>query len=175
MENVLGKKIIGYRNHYLKFKIPLTWELLAKAGFKYDTTLGYNNQIGFRNGLCHLFNPFNLNSKTKIDIMELPLAVMDTALFNLSKYTDKQAYQELNPTNSVEGLWRIIKKIIDTIEKYNGIITFSWHNNSFNCPYRTDWQKLYGKILKYGYERNAWMTSGEEVFSWCNNDRENII
>ena len=41
LERVLGKKVSGYRNHYLRFKIPDTWELLNKAGFKYDTTLGY--------------------------------------------------------------------------------------------------------------------------------------
>ncbi|MDD4248007.1 MAG: hypothetical protein PHT13_02675, partial [Methanosarcina sp.] len=29
LENVLGKKVIGFRNHYLRFKTPETWELLA--------------------------------------------------------------------------------------------------------------------------------------------------
>ena len=38
LENVLGKKVIGYRNHFLKFKVPDTWELLSKAEFKYDKT-----------------------------------------------------------------------------------------------------------------------------------------
>jgi len=44
-KKVLGKKAIGYRNHFLKFKVPDTWTLLEKAGFKYDTTFGYAMQI----------------------------------------------------------------------------------------------------------------------------------
>ena len=50
LERLLGKKVTGCRNHYLRFKVPDTWELLAKAGFKYDTTFGYDDMVGFRNG-----------------------------------------------------------------------------------------------------------------------------
>ncbi len=62
LEKVLGKKLIGYRNHYLKFKVPDTWIVLEKAGFKYDTTFGYADAVGFRNGMCHPFKPFNLHT-----------------------------------------------------------------------------------------------------------------
>ena len=62
LETVTRKKIIGYRNHFLKFKVPDTWEHLHNAGIKYDTTLGYTDCVGFRNGMCHPFKPFNLNT-----------------------------------------------------------------------------------------------------------------
>lgn len=54
LEEVLGKKVVGYRNHYLRFRVPDTWELLSKAGFKYDTTFGYSDCAGFRNGCAIL-------------------------------------------------------------------------------------------------------------------------
>jgi hypothetical protein len=38
LESVLEKEVVGFRNHFLRFRIPDTWELLSKAGFKYDTT-----------------------------------------------------------------------------------------------------------------------------------------
>ena len=59
LEKVTGTAIKGCRNHYLKFVVPDTWELLRNAGFCYDTTLGYADCIGFRNGMCHPFRPFN--------------------------------------------------------------------------------------------------------------------
>ena len=152
LEGVLGKKVIGYRNHYLRFKVPDTWELLSKAGFGYDTTFGYADMVGFRNGMCHPFKPFNLNTNKDIDILEIPLTIMDYTLFS--------NYMEQN----MEGAWEIIKLLIDTVEKYNGIITILWHNTGMV----DEKLKIYEKILKYCYEKGAWMTSGEEIWKWWN-------
>ena len=154
LEKVLGKEIIGYRNHYLRFKVPDTWGLLAGAGFKYDTTFGYDDVVGFRNGMCHPFKPFNLNSDKEIDILEIPLIVMDGALFGSVK--------------SFEGAWGTTKRLIDTVEKYNGVLTLLWHSNDFNCVFKDSWVKIYKKILEYCHDKNAWMTSGEEVYNWWN-------
>jgi peptidoglycan/xylan/chitin deacetylase (PgdA/CDA1 family) len=150
IEKVLGKKVIGYRNHYLMFKVPDTWKLLAKAGFKYDTTFGYNNIIGFRNGMCHPYHPFDLDNNQEIDIIEIPLNIMDMALFN----------------SGIGNAWDNIKKIIDNVEKFNGVLTILWHNNIFNCPFRKDSSKLYNKLLSYCHGKNAWMTSGDEILEW---------
>ena len=150
LEKVLGKKVIGYRNHNLRFKVPDTWALLENAGFKYDTTFGYAGCAGFRNGMCQPFKPFNLNTNKEIDILEIPLTIMDVTLYN---------YMKLD----MEGAWKITKLLIDTVENYNGIITILWHNNTYMV---NDKLKLYEKILKYCYEKKSWMTSGEEIWKW---------
>lgn len=152
LEKVLGKEVIGYRNHYLRFKVPDTWKLLSEAGFKYDTTFGYDTMVGFRNGLCHPFKPFDLNSDDEIDILEIPLVIMDVALFGSVKSSNET--------------WNTTKKLIDTVERYNGVLTLLWHNNVFNCPFREKWDVLYEKILRYCRDKNAWMTSGEDVLGW---------
>ena len=149
LEGVLGKKIIGYRNHCLRFKVPDTWELLSKAGFKYDTTFGYADCVGFRNGMSHPFKPFNLGTNKEIDVLEIPLTIMDCTLFD---------YMKLD----MEGAWEITKLLIDTVEKYNGVITILWHNTYM----LDDKLKFYEKILKYCHEKKAWMTSGEEIWKW---------
>lgn len=56
----------------------------------------------------------------------------------------------------------LAKLLIDTVEKYKGIITILWHNT---CMVN-DKLKFYEKILKYCYGKSAWMTSGEEVWVW---------
>ena len=152
LEDVLGKKVIGFRNHYLRFNVPDSWELLSKAGFKYDTTFGYSDMIGFRNGMCHPFKPYNLNENREIDILEIPLVVMDGALFDVA--------------TSFDDAWKHTKYLINTVEECNGVITFLWHNSVFDWPFRTSWKILYENILKYCYEKNAWMTSGEEIYRW---------
>lgn len=154
LEEVLGKQILGYRNHYLRFQVPDTWELLAQAGFKYDTTFGFNDEVGFRNGLCHPFRPFNPARDQEIDILELPLNIMDCALMELAA-SEKKA-------------WEIALELIDTAAEHHGVLTLLWHNNSFHYPPRRGCQNLYEKILEYGAQKNAWMTSGEEIWRWWN-------
>lgn len=151
LEKVFNQKIIGYRNHYIKFKVPITWELLKESGFKYDTTFGYADCVGFRNGLCHPFNPYNLNTNKYIDIWEIPLTIMDSTLEN---------YMGLN----IKNAWKITKMLIDIVKKYGGVITILWHNTSMFG----EKLQLYKKILQYCREENAWMTSGEEIYQWYN-------
>jgi len=149
LEKVLHKKIVGYRNHYLRFKVPETWEYLHDAGFLYDTTFGYADQVGFRNGMCYPFKPFNLESGKPIEILEIPLNVMDRTL---------ERYMSLD----IPGAWELLKKLIDSVEQCNGVLTLLWHNNDLVG----DKRYLYEKILKYCAEKNAWLTSGEQISAW---------
>jgi peptidoglycan/xylan/chitin deacetylase (PgdA/CDA1 family) len=146
LEKVTRKPVLGYRNHFLRFRIPDTWEYLRQAEFRYDSTFGYADCSGFRNGLCHPFRPYNLNTGQEINILELPLVIMDRAL---------DRYMSLDE----ETRWDIIKNLIDATEKCHGVITILWHNT---CMYG-QWNILYDKILRYCDKKNAWICSCEEV------------
>jgi len=151
LEKLLNKKVIGYRNHFLRFKVPETWEYLHEAGFLYDVTFGYADCVGFRNGMCHPFKPFNLKTGKNIEILEIPLTIMDVTFIH---------YMRLDKRKS----WEITKKIIDTVMQYNGVLTLLWHNAYLIGEQR----KFYEKILSYCAEKNAWMTNGEEILKWVN-------
>ena len=149
LEQVTHHSITGCRNHYLKFTVPDSWELLRNAGFHYDTTLGFADCTGFRNGMCHPFRPFNLITGKPIDILEIPLIIMEDTFEYYMKYDLRRA-------------WALSKKLIDTVIQYQGVVTLLWHNKSFSG----DQKKFYEKILKYCAEKNAWMTSGENIATW---------
>ena len=148
----MGKAVVGYRNHYLRMQIPDTWEYLADAGFSYDTTLGYSDCVGFRNGMCHPFKPYNLRTGLEIGINEIPLTLMDTTLFEFLKL-------------DLGTAWNLTQQLIDTVERYNGVLTVLWHNTRFSG----DMARFYEKILKYCAEKNAWMTCGADIVDWSNN------
>ncbi len=152
LENALGKKVIGYRNHFLHFKTPYTWEIASNAGFKYDSTFGYADCAGFRNGMCHPFKPFNLNTGKEIDIWEIPVNFMDCTLL--------RDYMRLD----VEKSWALIKRTIDNVERYNGVVTIIWHNNFMYGKYLD----LYKKILDYSFKKDAWLCSADELYEWVN-------
>ena len=102
--------------------------------------------------MCHPFKPFNLNTNKEIDILEIPLVIMDMTLYD--------TYMRLDNHTA----WILIRKIIDTVEKYNGVLTILWHNTYME----KDKLKMYNKILQYCFDRNAWMTSGESIERWWN-------
>jgi len=155
LEKILNKEVIGCRTHYLKFKVPDTWEILFEAGFKYDTSFGYADSVGFRNGCCHPFYPYNLDKQTTIPLLEIPLTIMDVSLFE---------YMRLD----VQSAWSLIKQLIDTVKKNNGVITILWHNGwkSYG-DIKTDLM-LYEKILKYCSNNNAWITNAKEIYDFWN-------
>jgi peptidoglycan/xylan/chitin deacetylase (PgdA/CDA1 family) len=149
LEQIVNKKVTGYRNHYLRFRVPETWEHLCSAGFLYDTTFGYAECIGFRNGMCHPFRPYNLATQQEIDIIEIPLTIMDRSL-------------DFHMKIDLFRAWELTKRLINTVAECNGVITILWHNNTFIGEQR----KFYEKILRYCSEKNAWMTNGEEIAKW---------
>jgi peptidoglycan/xylan/chitin deacetylase (PgdA/CDA1 family) len=154
LEAVLGRSVTGYRSHFLRFRVPETWEHLSRAGFEYDTTLGYADCAGFRNGMCHPFKPFDLRTGRQVDILEIPLGLMDNTLDQYMRLDTRKA-------------WEVSRHLIDAVERCHGVITILWHNTSMFG----EQLKLYEKILGHCRERGAWMTSGAEVCSWS---RKNV-
>lgn len=150
LEEVTRKPVTGCRNHYLKFIVPDTWELLAGAGIEYDCSLGYGDCAGFRNGMCYPFKPYNLNTGKTIEITEIPLVIMDSTLFD--------SYMRLDDS----GAWDVTRHLIDAVAGCHGVITLLWHNTTLIG----DQIKFYEKILNYCAAKNAWMTSGEQISKW---------
>ena len=87
---------------------------LDRAGFSYDSTVGYNETIGFRAGTAQAFKPFQAER-----MLELPLHIMDTALFYPSymNLSSKQAEKAIDP-------------LIENVARFGGALTINWHDRS---------------------------------------------
>jgi peptidoglycan/xylan/chitin deacetylase (PgdA/CDA1 family) len=161
LEKASGIKVVGVRNHLYRFQLPGTWDVLSEAGFSYDSSLGYYDMIGFRNGTCHPFKPYNLTDQKTMDIIEIPPCVVDITLFSYMKCNVKEA-------------WNYIKNLIDVVEALDGVLTVLWHNWTFSYPvsyaglFGKEWTKLYEKILSYSYEKHAWLTNGKNITDFVN-------
>ncbi len=159
MEKIIGTSLLGVRNHVLRFQTPQTWSILADAGFGYDTTYGYIDMIGFRNGLCHPFMPYNVETDQPIDILEIPLNIQDWTISFIMKNNPDQA-------------WILIKQLIDTVKRYHGVLNILWHNWTFSYPtsigtmFEKEWTRMYEKILQYATENNAWITDCKNFYEY---------
>lgn len=153
LEKVVRHPVVSYRNHFLRFRVPDTWEILREAGLKVDSTLGYADCCGFRNGMCHPFVPFNLATDRPIDILEIPLVVMDLSLFARMSLDQAKA-------------WDLFTRIAATVERYQGVLSVLWHNTCIYGEYRS----FYENILNHCRAKGAWMTSAAEIERWWNED-----
>lgn len=84
LEAVAETKVEGLRHHYwhLGHTNPQrTLQAHADAGFAYDASLAHDRVMGFRNGVAWPFNPWNPESGTDVDTVQLPTAWMDEHSF----------------------------------------------------------------------------------------------
>ena len=72
--------VAGIRYHYLRCLYHETLAYVEQAGFAYDTSLAFAEHEGFRCGISSPFHPYDLGNERPRELVELPLAIMDTSL-----------------------------------------------------------------------------------------------
>jgi len=113
------------RQHYLNFNIPKTWQIQEDCGLKKDFSMGYESKEGFRCGTCKEFRVFNILTRKKLKLKEVPLIVMVSTFVS---------YQKISP----DKMYRKMKKLILETKKYRGNFVFLWHNS---CVTGKPWNK----------------------------------
>ena len=146
---------LGVRMHWLCFdqQSPLT---LEKAGAAYDSTVGYNETVGYRAGTTQAYKP--LAAKR---LLELPLHVMDTAMYYA-------AYLDLSPR---EGK-ALLGRMVDNAERLGGCLMINWHDRSL-APERL-WDVSYRELLQDLKTRGAWFATAGQAVGWFQKRRSAI-
>ncbi|MFC1925709.1 polysaccharide deacetylase family protein [Chloroflexota bacterium] len=143
----------GCRQHNLRWKTPNTWRVIEMSGLLYDTTVCFADHAGFRCGICHPFQPFDILERRRLEIWELPLTVMEVSLQN-------PEYQGLSPENAYS---RTVK-LIEIVKKHNGLFVLLWHNSSFDpLGGWAGWKNVYENLLEYVAAQNAFVGSGRDI------------
>jgi hypothetical protein len=153
VQKITGTTETGVRMHWLYFdsQAPLT---LEKAGFSYDSTVGYNETIGYRAGTAQVFKHPNVDS-----LLELPLHIMDTALFYPS-------YMNLSDDRARDAML----PLIENVTRFGGVLTINWHDRSLG-PERL-WGDFYVTLLNNLRARKPWFATAAQTVSWFRNRRE---
>ena len=147
IRRVTGIQELGVRMHWLYFDSG-TPDSLDLAGAEYDSTVGYNETIGFRSGTTQVYKPLGATR-----LLELPLHIMDTALFF-------PAHLHLTP----DGADRRINEILNRVEECGGIVTINWHDRSIAAE--RHWEQTYIRILDNIRSRNVWTASARDIVRW---------
>jgi len=124
----VGIPITGGRQHYLRWKTPLTWRLWEQEGLAYDATLGYSKVAGFRCGTCLPFKPYDIENEREMSLWEWPLMFMD-GTYSLSWG---------------EGT-KVLDRLAHECSRYGGVLVLLWHN--------TNWSDIYARPVRDLFQR----------------------
>ena len=144
---ITGATEIGIRMHWLYFGLEAP-RLLERAGFSYDSTCGYNETIGYRAGTTQVFKYVGVDH-----MLELPLHIMDTALFYPSymNLTNEEARVATEP-------------LVKNATRFGGVLTVNWHDRSLG-PERL-WDRPYVHLLDDLRDRSPWFATASQAVSW---------
>jgi hypothetical protein len=125
LEVILDTKITESRQHYLRLKMPETYQILNSQGIQMDYTMGYAESCGFRAGTARPFPWFNLSVNHPSNLILQPFCYMDGTL---------NEYMKLTPA---EALLKV-KELKSLVTKYGGNFCFIWHNETIG--FRHHWK-----------------------------------
>ena len=156
IRRLAGVSAIGVRMHWLYHnqESPIA---LENAGAAYDSTIGYNDTVGYRAGTTQVYKPLQVSQ-----LLEIPLHIMDTALFYRSYLglSSRQARKRLS-------------RMLNNAERFGGCLTINWHDRSL-APERL-WDTCYCEMIQDLRSRGAWFSTTAEAVSWFRKRRSVVF
>lgn len=150
---VTGASSVGIRMHWL-LRDANTPCFLETAGYAYDSTVGYNETVGYRAGTTQVFRPLDARV-----LLELPLHIQDGALFYPQRLDLSEADAEQR-----------CRELIANATRLGGVLTVLWHDRSHG-PERF-WGDFYVRLLDTLKSSDAWFGTASQVVGWFRRRRE---
>lgn len=119
LDQITGSNNCLSRQHFLKLKLPTTYEILASIGIKEDYSMGFADAYGFRAGTAFSFNFYNLKTDSESELRIYPISYMDGTLNQYLKH-------------SIEESISIVQQLKSEIKHVGGLFIPLWHNDTIN-------------------------------------------
>jgi hypothetical protein len=143
---------LGIRMHWL-LRNAETASILDESGYLYDSTVGYNETVGYRAGTTQVYRPHGARR-----LLELPMHIQDGALF----YPSRLGLSEQEADTRCQRLIAITRQL-------GGVLTVLWHDRSHG-PERF-WGDFYVRLVGALRSSNAWFGTGSQVVGWFRHRR----
>ena len=152
LSEIFDNPIEGIRPHYLDFSLPEFWA--NAGGFRYSSSIGSDKVPGFSCGVNFPLQGLDLESGEPLDILEMPIGLMDCALFSIKEKILRE---------------RAIQDIINCCNSTHGLLVLDWHSRSAYEPDFPGWFATYNAILDTARAAGAYIAPlGEIARYWRN-------
>ncbi len=140
MEQITNRPVIRTRQHFLRMKIPETYQNLIDLEVQEDYTMGYASHYGFRASTCTPFYFYDLDFEIQTPLKVFPFAVMDGTL---------NIYLNYVPAVSKSKIF----KLINEVRAVNGTFILLFHNETVSeLGNWKGWRKMYKEILEFVHD-----------------------
>ena len=152
---------VGNRTHWLLHDRD-SWGILDAAGYEYDTTFGYDDDVGYRAGTTQVYQPENTTN-----LLELPLHIQDMGLFGKSCWAlNKDEWIKIPCLHMTEKTARdYLQQFFLHMKSFGGVITILWHYEDLTAP-RTWMIGTYLHLVDIVKKDGAWITTAKNVVNW---------
>jgi hypothetical protein len=147
----LAGPVLGHRYHYLRGDPHRN---IARLPFRYDTTLGFADAVGFRAGIARPFHPWDFERDAPAEVLEIPLAAMDATLA-------EERYLGLSAKRAEPRL----NELLDWAASNGGAFSILWHPDRFDPLSSGGWDRLYSRVLDGVQARGGTCVSAGELSS----------
>jgi len=154
IEERLQRPIHGLRHHYfaIDWQRPhLTLRQHALAGFRYDSSIAISDAAGFRAGTCLPYRPFDPERGEPLELLELPLSLMDLCI--------------INSGGNIQIALQRATDLLDRVRRVGGVLILDWHTESaFDGYCYSNYRTVLTEILKLvALESDAWIVTPSEL------------
>ena len=135
IETVCGQEVAAVRQHFLCFDVRKTPQIWQECGIYSDSTLGFPEHEGFRCGTCHPYPLYDIENDCALEVVEHPLVVMDTTLFQYRKLAENEAFDS-------------VRNLYDRCAAVEGDFVMLWHNTTMFGELESWYKNVYLRFLK---------------------------
>ncbi len=146
-----GRKPLANRQHWLRFqKHEDLFSEVERAQLLCDSTLGFADRIGFRNGASFAFPPYDFVNERPHRFLEIPLVIMDGSL-------------EVASRNLHEDPQQMVDQVLGESRNLGwGGISVLWHNPMEQLSVPSEINRVFWNCAKQqGKCREQWMSSDQ--------------
>lgn len=134
LAKTIQKDVIFSRQHFLRFQLPLTMNLLLQSGINEDYSMAYSDIAGFRASTAHPFQFFDLESNKTTALTIYPTLLMDVTLRYNMNLTTHAAISKA-------------EQLIQEVKQVNGVCISLWHNSNLSETNNwLHWKEVFEKI-----------------------------
>lgn len=156
LDKLQGFSANGFRVRYLNFRYQYLYKVLEKANIKYDASIGFDERIGYRAGISYPFQPYNMEENRPFNVLEIPLIVLDEALYKQTGANNKKARRRINQLTAIA-------------KKHKSHLSLCWHTHMYDLVEHPYWANLYWKSLKNAKLNGAWLCSLDKLYNYWKN------
>lgn len=153
LDKLEGFSANGFRVRYLNFRYQNLFKVLEQAKIKYDSSIGFDERIGYRAGISYPFQPYNMEENRPFNVLEIPLIVLDEALFKQTGSNYKKAMRRMN-------------QLIAIAKKHRSHFSICWHTHMFDLAAHPYLARLYWRTLQNAKLNGAWLCSLDKLYDY---------